>query len=243
MTCSTTWSPVLKIFNMFKTILMNCVVGYHPTSCHWIQVLAHFQEKIPHYLAYPSCEWISTILRISAQKHVSRLDYYAIVFISMLHQQPWEPFTLPSFVHIWNTQSLWDPHLCKDIDTLESVQRFTTKICTKSWNTNYQYRLGKLRLQTLNMRRSYLKQCHLYKLVHTAWSVHFSYSPITTSSSHSYPTCSNHNLYPACTCAKRLSNRFCPSVCLSVSQSSEKFWNLNIDRVKRFPKLTAALIL
>ena len=29
-----------------------------------------------------------TILRMSAQKHISRLDYYTIVFISMLHQQP-----------------------------------------------------------------------------------------------------------------------------------------------------------
>ena len=33
------------------------------------------------------------------------------------------------------------------------------------------------------------------------------------------------------------------SVSLSVSQSSEKFWNLNLDRVKRFPKLTVALTL
>ena len=33
------------------------------------------------------------------------------------------------------------------------------------------------------------------------------------------------------------------SVCLSVCQSGEKFLNLNIDRVKRFPKLTVALTL
>ena len=38
--------------------------------------------------------------------------------------------------------------------------------------------------------------------------------------------------YPARTCGKELSNWFCPSVCLS----SEKFWNLNIDRVKWFSK-------
>ena len=38
----------------------------------------------------------------------------------------------------------------------------------KFWNTNYQYRLDKLRLQTLNNRRSYLKQCTCL------WSVHFS---------------------------------------------------------------------
>ena len=41
--------------------------------------------------------------------------------------------------------------------------------------------------------------------------------------------------YPACTCAKGLSNRFCPSVSLSVSQSvcSENFWNQHIYYVKR----------
>ena len=58
---------------------------------------------------------------------------------------------------------------------------------------NYQYCLDKLRVQTLNMR-SFLKQCHLYKLVH-GLSI-FPNSPITTSSSHSYPTHSNHNLSP-----------------------------------------------
>ena len=33
------------------------------------------------------------------------------------------------------------------------------------------------------------------------------------------------------------------SVCQSVCQSGETFLNLNIDRVKRFPKLTVALTL
>ena len=35
----------------------------------------------------------------------------------------------------------------------------------------------------------------------------------------------------------------CQSVCLSVSQSVSPVKNLNIDRVKRFPKLTVALTL
>ena len=84
-----------------------------------------------------------------------------------------------------------DPHLCMDIDALESVQRFTTKsaqnpglqIISIVW-INFV-----LHLQTLNMK-SY--QCHLYKLVHDL-SIKFPNSPITTSSSDSYPTCSNHN--------------------------------------------------
>ena len=94
----TTWSPVLKIFN---TTLMNFVVGYHPTRCHWIQTNASpcsFPGKdsplsrltfmsMDQYLSIilqiswsPDFFWPSslglTILRISAQKHVSRLDSY-----------------------------------------------------------------------------------------------------------------------------------------------------------------------
>lgn len=61
---------------------------------------------------------------------------------------------------------VWDLHLCKNIDALEAVQKFATKICTKSWNTrHYQDRLGTLPLDNLRKRRPYPKQCHLFKLV------------------------------------------------------------------------------
>ena len=46
---------------------------------------------------------------------------------------------------------------------------------------------------------------------------------------------------PCAHVAKGSSIWFCPSVCLSVCLSSEKNWNLNIDRVKRFPKLIVTL--
>ena len=32
---------------------------------------------------------------------------------------------------------VWDPHLQKDINVLEAVQRFSTKVCVKSWNSIY----------------------------------------------------------------------------------------------------------
>ena len=62
---------------------------------------------------------------------------------------------------------VWDPHLKKDIDLLESVQRFATKICTKAWSAHpYEERLHSLNLDSLSKRRAFLKLCHLYKLVH-----------------------------------------------------------------------------
>ena len=88
---------------------------------------------------------------------------------------------------------VWDPHLQRDSDLLESVQRFATKICTKSWNSlPYQSRLDSLSLVTLSKRRAYLKQCHLYKIVH-GLSV-FPNCPIALSHSSNHNTRSIHSL-------------------------------------------------
>ena len=57
--------------------------------------------------------------------------------------------------HLEYAVPVWDPHLYKDIDMLESVQKFATKICTKSWNAlHYQDHFEKLHLDTLRMRMS-----------------------------------------------------------------------------------------
>ena len=84
--------------------------------------------------------------------------------------------------HLEYAVPVWDPNLCKDIDALEAVQKFATKMCTKSWNTlHYQDRLETLHLDTLSKRRTYLKQCHLFKLVHGLSP--FPNSPLTFSHS------------------------------------------------------------
>jgi len=36
--------------------------------------------------------------------------------------------------HLEYIMSVWDPHLHNDIDMLESIQRFATKNCCRSWN-------------------------------------------------------------------------------------------------------------
>ena len=88
---------------------------------------------------------------------------------------------------------MWDPHLRKDIDLLESVQRFATKLCTKSWSAHsYDEHLHLLTLDSLSKRRAFLKLRHLYKLVH-GQSVSYNL-PINFSNNSLYPTRFNHSL-------------------------------------------------
>ena len=88
---------------------------------------------------------------------------------------------------------VWDSHLLKDINVLEAVQRFATKVCVKSWNTlDYQERLDKLHLDTLQKRRSVSKLCHLFKAVHGLSN--FPNSPIDFAVPSRCSTRSNHNL-------------------------------------------------
>ena len=73
---------------------------------------------------------------------------------------------------------VWDPYLVKDVQALEAVQRFATKVCTKCWEgSNYSERLQTLNLTTLQARRQFLKLTFLFKLVNNL--VDFPNSPIT----------------------------------------------------------------
>ena len=61
---------------------------------------------------------------------------------------------------------VWDPHLTKDTNKLESVQKFALKMCLKQWDLGYQDLLDLSQLPTLENRRLYLKLCTFYKIIH-----------------------------------------------------------------------------
>ena len=68
--------------------------------------------------------------------------------------------------------AVWDPCLSKDIQKLESVQRFACRVCTKRWDDSYSDMLHILNIPPLSeRRRKLLKVCHLYKIVH--WFIDF----------------------------------------------------------------------
>ena len=68
--------------------------------------------------------------------------------------------------HLDYAAQIWDPHLQCDINSLESVQRFALKVCSKQWDAGYNELLDMFRLPSLQNRRLYIKLCYLFKIVH-----------------------------------------------------------------------------
>ena len=67
--------------------------------------------------------------------------------------------------HLEYAAAVWDPSLRIDINLLEDVQKFTQKVCLKSWNASYDELLEQSHLPSLQARRLDAKLCHLYKIV------------------------------------------------------------------------------
>ena len=62
-----------------------------------------------------------------------------------------------------------DGILSKDIELLESVQKFANKVCTKQWREPYNSLRTSLKLPLLKERRAVLKLSVLYKYLWMAW--------------------------------------------------------------------------
>ena len=62
------------------------------------------------------------------------------------------------------------------ITSLERVQKFALKVCTKNWNSDYESLHQLYNLPTLASRRHYLKLCLLYQVVNE--HINFPLSPI-----------------------------------------------------------------
>ena len=86
---------------------------------------------------------------------------------------------------------VWNPHLTKDINNLEKVQKFALRICSKRYHDSYESLLDLLEIPTLRNRRLYVTLCTFYKiineLVYFPW---FSIMPLPSSSiRHCHPHC------------------------------------------------------
>ena len=60
---------------------------------------------------------------------------------------------------------VWNPHLQRDIEKLEKVQKFALRLCVKQWDMDYTSLLSICILPTLTTRRKYFILCTMYKIV------------------------------------------------------------------------------
>ena len=63
--------------------------------------------------------------------------------------------------HLEYAAAVWDPHLQRDIQRLENVQKFALRVCTKHWHYDYLELLDQAQLPTLAKRRLYLKLSYI----------------------------------------------------------------------------------
>ena len=68
--------------------------------------------------------------------------------------------------HLEYAAELWDPHTRRDIDKLESVQKFALKVISHQWDTGYEDLLDTVNIPTLRTRRLNLKLSYIFKVVH-----------------------------------------------------------------------------
>lgn len=106
---------------------------------------------------------ISTICN-KARKLVGMFHrrFFSIMDVST-NQQLYVSYIRP---HLEYACQVWDPHMKKDIEALEAVQKFALRACTKLWDTPYQTLLSSTNLPDLAARRRQMKLCTLYKLIH-----------------------------------------------------------------------------
>ena len=68
--------------------------------------------------------------------------------------------------HLDYAAQVWDPYLKKDVQLLESTQKFALKLVSHNWSTSYQELLSLCDLPTLSNRRLHLKLTQVYKIIY-----------------------------------------------------------------------------
>ena len=131
----------------------------HMISIHRIAIWLHVQSDEVFfrllYTQYTSCEPLTWLLYSKMCAYKCQCIYIVTHPINMLGPTCTSIWIIPpcpnnstpetlnqlyvSFVrpHLEYATPVWDPHLQKDIDKLEKVQKFALRMCTKNWMASY----------------------------------------------------------------------------------------------------------
>ena len=67
-------------------------------------------------------------------------------------------------LHLEYACEIWNPHLKRDINKVEQLQKFGLRMCTRRWSSDYLDLLLLFSIPTLGDRRLYLSLCTMYKI-------------------------------------------------------------------------------
>jgi len=67
--------------------------------------------------------------------------------------------------HTEYASQIWDPHLQKDINQRQRVQKFILCICAKHWDLGYAELQNHFEVLSLGDHRNYLSLCAIYRVV------------------------------------------------------------------------------
>ena len=80
-------------------------------------------------------------------------------------------FKLVILPHLEYGCVVWDPHLSKDISTIENVHKFALKVCSKQWRASYKSLCNIIHAPSMSERRTQLRLITLYNILHGNLSV------------------------------------------------------------------------
>ena len=69
-------------------------------------------------------------------------------------------------LHLEYASIVWNPNFKGEIEALGNIQKFALRMCTKSWDSNYDELLATTKLPSLKDRRTQACLCHLFKIIH-----------------------------------------------------------------------------
>ena len=102
--------------------------------------------------------------------HIQGVCSKALKIIGLLYRRYYQHSDPSTLLHLYfslvrpHTEyaaQVWDPHLYKDISSLENIQKFALRVCCKNWNMGYSELLDLCKVPSLENRRLFETESHV----------------------------------------------------------------------------------
>ncbi len=160
-------------------------LSLQPSKCCYMLITRKRTCSIPPPILYVSeipLQLVSSVRYLGVQlnsdlswsPHITNLCTKARQLVGLLYRRFYKHANTSTLLQLYKSfirphleycAIVWDPHLLKDVEALEKVQRFALRMCLKNWSLDHNQLYQQSNLPPLVNRRSNAKLCHLYRIV------------------------------------------------------------------------------